>query len=62
MNLRNFNINLSTFFSLRDKKISVEKAYTEGVYVDTPANRKLGRVGMSHAEWEAKQEKKKKNR
>jgi DNA-binding winged helix-turn-helix (wHTH) protein len=58
MNLRNFDINLSTFFSLRDKKISVEKAYTEGVYADTPANRKLGRVGMSYAEWGAKQEKK----
>ena len=58
MNLRNFNINLSTFFSLKDKKISVEKAYTEGIYADTPANRKLGRVGMSYAEWDAKQGKK----
>lgn len=58
MNLRNFDINLSTFFSLKDKKISVEKAYTEGIYADTPANRKLGRVGMSYAEWNAKQEKK----
>lgn len=58
MNLRNFDINISTFFSLKDKKISVEKAYTEGIYADTPANRKLGRVGMSYAEWDAKQEKK----
>ena len=58
MNLRNFNINLSTFFFLKDKKISVEKAYTEGIYADTPANRKLGRVGMSYAEWSAKQGKK----
>jgi len=58
MNLRNLNINLSTFFSLKDKKLSVEKAYTEGVYADTPANRKLGRVGMSYAEWEKKQGKK----
>ena len=54
MNLRNFKINTSTFFSLKDKKLSVEKAYTEGVYSDTPANRKLGRVGMSYADWENK--------
>lgn len=27
----------------------VEKAYTEGIYADTPANRKLGRVGMSYS-------------
>jgi len=26
----------------------VNKAYTEGIYADTPANRKLGRVGMSY--------------
>ena len=58
MNLRNFNINLSTFFSLKDKKLSIEKAYVEGIYSDTPANRKLGRVGMSYAEWDTKQGKK----
>ena len=29
----------------------VEKAYVEGIYADTPANRKLGRVGMSYAQW-----------
>ena len=58
MNLKSFNINLSTFFSLEDKKLSVEKAYTEGIYADTPANRKLGRVGISYAEWESKQGKK----
>ena len=57
MGLGNFNI-FSAFFSLKDKKISVEKAYTEGVYADTPANRKLGRVGMTYAEWEIKQGKK----
>ena len=28
----------------------ISKAYTEGIYADTPANRKLGRVGMSYAE------------
>ena len=27
------------------------KAYTEGVYADTPTNRKLGRVGMSYAQY-----------
>lgn len=31
------------------------KAYTEGVYADTPQNRKLGRVGMSYKEWTEKQ-------
>ena len=30
------------------------KAYTEGIYADTPANRKLGRVGMSYKEYEEK--------
>lgn len=29
--------------------IFLKKAYTEGVYADTPANRKLGRVGMTYA-------------
>lgn len=32
----------------------VSKAYTEGIYADTPANRKLGRVGMSYAEYAKK--------
>ena len=36
----------------RIKQIS--KAYTEGIYADTPANRKLGRVGMSYAEYSNK--------
>lgn len=61
MKLKNFCLNLSTFFSLEDKKIGIEKAYTEGIYADTPANRKLGRVGMSYAEWERKNEKQNKN-
>lgn len=30
---------------------SISKAYTEGIYADTPANRKLGRVGMTYAEY-----------
>lgn len=34
---------------------NLEKAYTEGIYADTPANRKLGRVGMSYKEWIQKQ-------
>ena len=32
----------------------VSKAYTEGTYADTRANRKLGRVGMSYAEYSKK--------
>lgn len=30
------------------KKFEVEKSYTEGVYNDSPLNRKFGRVGMSY--------------
>lgn len=32
----------------------ISKAYTEGIYADTPANKKLGRVGMSYAEYTKK--------
>ena len=32
-----------------EKPKEIEKAYTEGIYADTPANRKLGRVGMSYS-------------
>lgn len=32
----------------------IKKAYTEGIYADTPQNRKLGRVGMSYVEYAAK--------
>ena len=32
----------------------LSKAYTEGLYSDTPANRKLGRVGMSYIEYNKK--------
>lgn len=42
-------INLSSF-GVKE----IEKGYTEGVYIDSPANRKLGRVGMSYKDWEAK--------
>lgn len=28
-----------------------QKAYTEGIYADTPANRKLGRVGMTYQQY-----------
>lgn len=38
---------------------NLTKAYTEGVYSDTPANRKLGRVGMSYKEWTQKQQEQK---
>lgn len=40
-------LNISTF-------ISVSKAYTEGIYADTSTNRKLGRVGMTYAEYNNK--------
>lgn len=30
---------------------NLEKAYTEGIYSDTPTNRKLGRVGMSYKKY-----------
>lgn len=29
----------------------IKKAYTEGIYADTPQNRKLGRVGMSYTDY-----------
>lgn len=45
-------LNISTF-------VNVEKAYTEGVYSDSPANRKLGRVGMSYKDYAAKVNKEK---
>lgn len=28
---------------------NIEKSYTEGIYSDSPMNRKLGRVGMSYS-------------
>jgi len=33
---------------------NLEKAYTEGIYADTPANRKLGRVGMTYTAYAEK--------
>ena len=39
-------LNLASFYSEE-----VEKAYTEGIYSDTPANRKLGRAGMSYKDY-----------
>ena len=39
----------------------VEKAYTEGVYSDSPANRKLGRVGMSYKDYAEKSHKTEEN-
>lgn len=38
--------------NIAKKFFSVEKAYTEGVYADSPLNRKLGRVGMSYKKYE----------
>ena len=42
------NINLSGFVKASDIK-ETEKAYTEGVYSDSPLNRKMGRVGITYA-------------
>ena len=44
---------------------NLTKAYTEGIYADTPANRKLGRVGMTYAAYAEKikgEEKKESNK
>ena len=35
---------------------NLEKAYSEGVYVDNATNRKLGRVGMSYKEYKEKKD------
>ena len=40
----------------------IEKAYTEGIYSDTPANKKLGRVGMSYTAWEGLKRKSEENK
>ena len=48
-------INLSSF----NKIDELNKAYTEGIYSDTPANRKLGRVGMTYQAYAEKVKKKK---
>lgn len=45
-------INLSGFTNLPQIQ-EVEKAYQEGVYSDSPANKKLGRVGMTYKQYEA---------
>lgn len=42
INLSGFNISIK----------EVTKAYEEGVYSDSPANRKLGRVGMTYKDYE----------
>lgn len=42
-----------------DNMLILNKAYTEGIYSDTPANRKLGRVGMSYADYAIKMQKQK---
>lgn len=52
MNIVNKKLNLSSFSN--SKQVELEKAYTEGVYCDSPANRKLGRVGMTYAAYAAK--------
>jgi len=41
---------------------NLTKAYTEGIYADTPANRKLGRVGMTYAAYAEKVKEGKENK
>lgn len=41
------------FRNLKDIK-EVSKAYTEGIYLDSPLNRKLGRVGMTYTAYAEK--------
>lgn len=54
-------INIYSVFGENMNILEEEKAYIEGVYCDSPANRKLGRVGMTYKEWTEKQSKKDKS-
>jgi len=45
-------INLSGFKFIGSDLWMLWKAYQEGLYSDTPANRKLGRVGMTYLDYE----------
>jgi len=53
-------INLSGF-SQTSLTQEIEKAYQEGVYSDTPANKKLGRAGMTYKQYELLKNSKPKN-
>lgn len=51
LNIQNPNkLNFKGFGKEETLLEKVEKAFQEGVYADTPYNRKLGRVGMSYKE------------
>lgn len=48
---------MKTIVKINKPKLNLtmlEKAYTEGIYCDSPANRKLGRVGMTYAAYAQK--------
>ena len=49
------------FRNLKDIK-EVSKAYTEGIYLDSPLNRKLGRVGMTYTAYAEKTKAQKKKK
>lgn len=55
-------------FSIKRKKINfqgfkeIKKSYTEGIYNDSPKNKKLGRDGMSYKNWNDKIKKEKENK
>lgn len=55
LNIFKKKLNFSGFFN------EINKAYTEGIYCDSPANRKLGRVGMTYAAYAEKVKKEKEN-
>lgn len=59
MNIIDKKLNLSSFSNL--KQVELEKAYTEGIYCDSPANRKLGRVGMTYKAYAEKVKKEQKS-
>lgn len=48
------NPNKLNFRGIVKESVELQKAYEEGIYSDTPQNRKLGRVGMSYAVYAAK--------
>lgn len=53
-------IHLDSFCDNKEIKEVLKAGYTEGVYADTPANRKLGRVGMSYKQVKKMEEAKEK--
>ena len=53
MKIQSKKLNFSSFKNVTNVK-EVEEAAQEGIYADTPLNRKLGRVGMSYSDYSNK--------